>query len=419
MYASNPQAYKGSRRLKASGNQIDQFGDAMRTGISEYLQQKKRKAQEFEPKPAVINPFTAMSSGNGHSEADTAPSPTKKISIERRHADNYAREDEIEPDRFLELTPCRWNHTGWKYAVRDPQYFNHLNKTQNNIGVSQNSLNDTRKKQSYFKTQYMKSFAKSKRNNSHNVKKGIPNQANYLSECYPVISGGKQAAKNYQRGAHDSHHQKNQSLTLRERGHEQGDKKWNKQRYNSKDSPYDNQLIKKARNAKKVMHRRGRSKDQVHSLARDTHKFLRERNINLADSLSSNPSEVLKLLRVEKEKLKKTLHGIKKNPHKKEQGKINTSKLNQTATSFGFQMLPKKQLDGNRTFYSEVSNQSQGLSTLGGAFSNYEAGITGKDVFVWGGNVLHRKHNQNFNKKRTFQSEWQSAANNNGVFINK
>lgn len=92
------------------------------------------------------------------------------------------------------------------------------------------------------------------------MEKGIPNQANYLSECYPIISGGKQAAKNYQRGAHNSRHRKNQSLTLRERGHEQVEKTRNKQRYHSKDNRYGNQLTKKARNTKKVMHRRGRSK---------------------------------------------------------------------------------------------------------------------------------------------------------------
>ncbi|CAI2366381.1 unnamed protein product [Moneuplotes crassus] len=413
----NSSPFKSNKRIKVAGGKVDRFGNAMRTGVSDFLDQQKRKAQEFAAKPTSINPFATISSGNGSSDADTAPSPTKKISIERRHTDNYGRSSDIEHDQALELTPCRWNRTGWKYATRDSDYFNHLNKSQNNLGVSHNTLNDTRKRESYLKTQYMKNFKPADNKALENVQKGIPNLANYLSECYPIFSGGKQAAKNYQRGSHNSQYRRNQSLNIHDRGREEDANHPNSKRYHSKDNRFANQVVRTHKNARRVMHRRGHSKDHIYKATSNAQKFLRERNIPIEGGINSNPSQILKLLRLEKEKLRKTLTDIKHNSLKK--SKPSPAQMNQTVSTFADYNIPKRQFDGNRTFYSEASSHNPGLSTLGGAMTNYENTVSPEETFVWGGNVISNKHNYNFNRKRTFQSEWQSAANNSGVFMNK
>ncbi len=100
-------------------------------------------------------------------------------------------------------------------------------------------------------------------------------------------------------------------------------------------------------------------------------------------------------------------------------------------SSFGEQRFGVRRFDGNRTFYSEAPSQGKtfyeaeinildiGLSTLGGAFSNTGNRLAQNNVTIWGGNVFSDMSGPNFNRKRTFMSEWQSASNNNGVFMNK
>ena len=57
--------------------------------------------------------------------------------------------------------------------------------------------------------------------------------------------------------------------------------------------------------------------------------------------------------------------------------------------------------------------------TLGGAFMDQKDIPKHTEVFVWGGNVFQGKSLNGFNRKRTFLTEFESAANNHGVFMNK
>lgn len=92
------------------------------------------------------------------SDEDTAPSPTKKDSIARRHTDNYGTQFIVKDDFKPYLTPCRWNETGWKYGTQNSSYFGHENKVQNTIGLSGHKLNKSREHKGSFKTQYMRDF---------------------------------------------------------------------------------------------------------------------------------------------------------------------------------------------------------------------------------------------------------------------
>jgi hypothetical protein len=60
-----------------------------------------------------------------------------------------------------------------------------------------------------------------------------------------------------------------------------------------------------------------------------------------------------------------------------------------------------------------------GCMTLGGIFMDPRNKDCYKDAVVWGGNVYQERKSNGFHRKRTFMSEWQSAANNSGVFVNK
>ena len=130
----------------------------MRTGVSDFLESKKIKRYEFAEKPNYINPLATISSGNGSSDQDTAPSPTKKDSIIRRHTDNYGTASVVGDDFKTHLTPCRWNETGWKYGRQESNYFDHKNKEKNSVGVSNHTLNNIRKQVGYYKTQNMKTY---------------------------------------------------------------------------------------------------------------------------------------------------------------------------------------------------------------------------------------------------------------------
>ena len=57
--------------------------------------------------------------------------------------------------------------------------------------------------------------------------------------------------------------------------------------------------------------------------------------------------------------------------------------------------------------------------TLGGMFMSPEQKTQYADAKIWGGNVYLGDRLNGFHKKRTFFSEWESAANNSGVFVNK
>ena len=41
------------------------------------------------------------------------------------------------------------------------------------------------------------------------------------------------------------------------------------------------------------------------------------------------------------------------------------------------------------------------------------------DAVMWGGNIFIGRRSNGFQRKRTFITEWESAANNHGVFVNK
>jgi hypothetical protein len=57
--------------------------------------------------------------------------------------------------------------------------------------------------------------------------------------------------------------------------------------------------------------------------------------------------------------------------------------------------------------------------TLGGIFMAPNEKRCLGETSSWGGNVFLGNKTDGFHRKRTFMSEWQSAANNKGVFVNK
>jgi hypothetical protein len=57
--------------------------------------------------------------------------------------------------------------------------------------------------------------------------------------------------------------------------------------------------------------------------------------------------------------------------------------------------------------------------TLGGMFMSAKDKSKYADAILWGGNIFLGNKTNGFHKKRTFISEWESAKNNSGVFVNK
>jgi len=95
------------------------------------------------------------------------------------------------------------------------------------------------------------------------VKKGIPNQANYMSECYPLIPTGNSSAVKYQREAVIAQNRRKSSMDV-EGGHQR--KYLNKRihrRHRTKNSRYQNEILqemeKKKRLRKIEHHKRGHS----------------------------------------------------------------------------------------------------------------------------------------------------------------
>jgi len=112
------------------------------------------------------------------------------------------------PDNFkVNLTPSRWEKTGWKYDRQHTDYFEHEYKKKNTLGYSVYKLNDIRQLHPKYKTNYMLSFKDNKYNTvDHNdtvQEKGLPNTTNCISECYPVIPGGERSAAKYQKVMQD------------------------------------------------------------------------------------------------------------------------------------------------------------------------------------------------------------------------
>lgn len=56
--------------------------------------------------------------------------------------------------------------------------------------------------------------------------------------------------------------------------------------------------------------------------------------------------------------------------------------------------------------------------TLNGIFMSPYQKSQYNNAVTWAGNVYANRKN-GFHRKRTFMSEWESAANNQGVFVNK
>ena len=57
--------------------------------------------------------------------------------------------------------------------------------------------------------------------------------------------------------------------------------------------------------------------------------------------------------------------------------------------------------------------------TLGGIFMSPQQKAKYADAVSWGGNIFVGEKPNGFRKKRTFVTEWESASNNLGVFVNK
>ena len=158
--------------------------------------------------------------------------------------------------------------------------------------------------------------------------------------------------------------------------------------------------------------------------------------------LNNSPLQVNKLIKMKKEKLKKSLYKIKNNnlarvnllyflilKFGQENKEKKNQNLNNTISSFARSSLKERKFDGNRTFYPQFKSTRNYFPlifsfiamtvTLGGAFTNQKERSMDSESVVWGGNVFYNKNPQNFHRKRTFLTEWESAANNNGVFMNK
>jgi hypothetical protein len=133
------------------------FYSPMRTGVSDFLKNKKTKQYEFAEKPNYVNPFNTSGTRETF-DVDSESSPLKKNSILRRHTDNYGTLSTNDEDFSAQLTPCRWNETGWKYEKKGTDYFKHENKNKNQLGLSYHKLNDIKKVPLEHKTQYRSSF---------------------------------------------------------------------------------------------------------------------------------------------------------------------------------------------------------------------------------------------------------------------
>ena len=91
----------------------------MKTGVSDEIERRKRKEYQFANKPTQDNPFVA---------------PVKYIngSHQKRLLENYKMTTVQDSEEFtVQLTPCRWDRTGWKYRRPEERqgYFNHPNKS--------------------------------------------------------------------------------------------------------------------------------------------------------------------------------------------------------------------------------------------------------------------------------------------------
>lgn len=193
----------------------------LRTGVSDYLKNKKSKQYEFAEKPNYVNPFKSDSKKSIADENQS--SPKKRHSIERRHTENYNAQSSTDFNDSLHLTPCRWDTTGWKYSNQGSVYFDHQNKRKNMLGYSGNKLYSIQHSPIRQKTNYQSSFkAKDYQALNHNLKnslsfnaqKGIPNQANYISECYPSLPMGDKSSSVYQRQANDFFNRNRNSLNI-------------------------------------------------------------------------------------------------------------------------------------------------------------------------------------------------------------
>lgn len=77
----------------------------LRTGVSDYLNTKNSKKYEIAEKPNYVNPFNTNSSSTIDRDS-TQDSPKKRVSIERRHTDNYAvKRDQNEDNTPTDLSP--------------------------------------------------------------------------------------------------------------------------------------------------------------------------------------------------------------------------------------------------------------------------------------------------------------------------
>ena len=128
------------------------------------MRNKRTKEYEFAEKPNYVNPYLTQPSHKKSNSSDfsygneSCTSPFKKESIIRRHTENYGTESVV-PDNFkTNLTPWRWNQTGWKYAHQKSDYFEHENKIRNTLGLSQHKLQQNRSHITDYKTQYKRAF---------------------------------------------------------------------------------------------------------------------------------------------------------------------------------------------------------------------------------------------------------------------
>jgi hypothetical protein len=151
-------SFQGDPTKTATDSSKTKKFSPMRTGVSEFMESKKAKGYEFAKKPNHVNPFKTYDSLRS-SDQDTAPSPTKKDTIIRRHADNYGTKFVVGDDFKTQLTPCRWNKSGWKYGAQQEAYFGSDNKMLNSMGhIGKHKVGEVPTDKGYFKTSYMKGF---------------------------------------------------------------------------------------------------------------------------------------------------------------------------------------------------------------------------------------------------------------------
>ena len=160
-----------------------QSASPMRTGVSDEIERRKRKEYQFANKPTQDNPFVA-------------PVKYTNATHQKRLLENYKMTTVQDSEEFtVQLTPCRWDRTGWKYRQPEERqrYFNHPNKNNfhghsNQRMYTPSKTNRTLKKQ--FRSVYQRTMKDRFKEGLYMQPKIVhryPEEPNDISNMYPSL----------------------------------------------------------------------------------------------------------------------------------------------------------------------------------------------------------------------------------------